>query len=621
MKVKLMLDKHEFQAKPTGFETGGIQKRIAQTEIEIEELANGLCHGYTCKPALLIGSKSADWIEQQVFMLDFDHGTTVGEQLITAEQLGITPVFLYTSFSHTEQEHRFRMVFINDSIITDVEKRNKLQSTLIHLFDKSDKVTFDCTRIFYGGCGHTPISPNYEARINADEIISKHYKPEYDISKPVKKAKIKEKSIDKENIKVASNDDYLANVQAIKELNVRRMREIVGTSLKGVPNKEDNLLSGTPNSGGRVVLRSLNELYDYINAIDLCAFLGVEEGYFINCILPNHDDDNPSAHIFTTKDGTQVYKCFGCGKALTIIALVEILAKTTRRRSIEFIKRVYNIELIESDWMREQREIMRENVYYLDTEEFKIEFPNLSKLIRTRKIHLKALITYFSQLISEELQVDNKPLFFSGYPKLLDVCGINQNKRVKLSQSLTLFHLLNLIEKIEPTKLPKDQLNKAKHISAKYGFKKLTNFYQFNEYGYLLLEESEEIAKELIAKNISIKGISREYIMRTFGTELADKVFPQYKFENHRGNGVTKKSDEMTMKISEALLEVITNQGYIRECDLKVSDKIETQWKKSIQEILDAYGLVRVRATKSNKEKYNIPEDIPYQSFVIVKAE
>ena len=160
MTVEVMLDIQKFNKKPRGYETGGLQKRICRTEIEIEDLANGLCNGMTCKPALLNGTKSADWIQQQVFMLDFDHDTTIEKELQNCNRLGIQPVFGYTSFSHSEEEHHFRLVFLTDEVITDVDKRNKLQITLIKTFDKSDKVTFDCTRIFYGGKGKSPIQPN-----------------------------------------------------------------------------------------------------------------------------------------------------------------------------------------------------------------------------------------------------------------------------------------------------------------------------------------------------------------------------------------------------------------------------------------------------------------------------
>jgi len=632
MIVKLMLDTKKFDNKPTGYETGALQKRISQTEIEIEDLAIGLCNGMTCKPALLNGTKSVDWIQQQVFTLDFDHDTTIKRELDNCNRLGITPVFGYTSFSHSEEEHHFRLVFVTDEVITDVDKRNKLQITLIKTFDKSDKVTFDCTRIFYGGKGKSPIQPNYDARINADDIIAKYYKEEYDVSKPVKNNKKKVIS------KVTTlNDDYMNNVNAIKELDVDRLRSLITPQLKGDSNKEYTLLSlslssknnhqelkDDPNkeytllSGSHYSLpfNNENDLYNYINSIDLCDFLNIDEGYAINCILPNHEDNEPSAYIWRTQDGTQIYKCFGCGKALTIIGLVEELAQCKRSKAIEFIKSVYGIVLKESDWIVEQKEIMRQNALYLDTEEFKIQFPNISKLIRTRKVHLKMMLIYFSQFITDDVKVDGKPLFFSGYSKLMEVCGI-KGSRTRLSQSLTLFILLNMLDKVELDKIPEKELNKAKSISAKYGFKKLTNFYQFEEYGCMTLKDSENIAKSLIDNNISLKGLSREYVLRTFGTELADKVYPQYKYENKRGT--SNKSDDFTLRISEYILETIKKKRYILEKDVKVNGKVETQWKKSIQEILDNYGLVRVRASKVNKEKYNLPADIPYQSFVICR--
>ncbi len=75
----------------------------------------------------------------------------------------------------------------------------------------------------------------------------------------------------------------------------------------------------------------------------------------------------------------------------------------------------------------------------------------------------------------------------------------------------------------------------------------------------------------------------------------------------------------MTLKLSEKVLDTIKKKGYILEKDVRGKGKIEVQWKKSIQEILDTYGLVKVKASKDIKERYNIPAEIPYQSFVIVK--
>jgi len=44
----------------------------------------------------------------------------------------------------------------------------------------------------------------------------------------------------------------------------------------------------------------------------------------------------------------------------------------------------------------------------------------------------------------------------------------------------------------------------------------------------------------------------------------------------------------------------------------------ELQWKRSIQQILNVGKFKKVKASKRNKEQYNIPDSINYQSYVIV---
>ena len=628
MKVKLMLDTKKFDNKPTGFETGGVQKRISQTEIEIEDLAIGLCNGMTCKPALLNGTKSVDWVQQQVFALDFDHDTTIEKELQNCNRLGIQPVFGYTSFSHSEEEHHFRLVFLTDEVITDVDKRNKLQITLIKTFDKSDKVTFDCTRIFYGGKGKFPIQPNYDARINADDIIEKYYKDEYTIKDKPKSIKSKKK-VTSEN--PLTNIDYMQNIDAIKSLNVDKLKGLIG-KLKVTPNKEDinNLLLSGGISSYEVeskqiqefepshIFKSENDLYTYINHINLGEYLGIYDNT-VSCILPDHEDNTPSAHIYYTDDGTPIYKCFGCGSARTITTITEELANCTRREAIEFIKKVYNIELVQSDWTIEQKQLLIDCANYLDTTDFKETFPELAKVIRIRKLHIQKMLIHFTQYVNEDLQINGKPLFFASYNTLMEVCDVKKDNKSSFTKSITLFTLLNMLDKVELNCIPVEELNKAKHISAKYGFKKLTNFYQFGEYGFKQFKDSERMAKVLIENNFSLKGLSREYVLRTFGIEVADKVYPQYRYENKKGTSI--KSDKLTLKLSEKVLDTIKKKGYILEKDVRGKGKIEVQWKKSIQEILDTYGLVKVKASKDIKEKYNIPAEIPYQSFIIVPVE
>lgn len=194
-----------------------------------------------------------------------------------------------------------------------------------------------------------------------------------------------------------------------------------------------------------------------------------------------------------------------------------------------------------------------------------------------------------------------------------------------LSQSLTLFALLNMVTKLQIEDIPEKELNKAREIAAQYHLKKLTGFYSFEEYGTLLFEQSEDIANTLKENNITLKGLSREYIIRTFGPALADKVYPQYRNENRKGNSI--KSDQHTLDITECLFYLLDKKGYATEKEIvhmlgdKYSyDQTEVQIKKSLQEIMLSYGLVRVKASKANKQKYGITDDeISYQSNIICR--
>ncbi|WP_455714113.1 hypothetical protein [Anaerosporobacter sp.] len=356
----------------------------------------------------------------------------------------------------------------------------------------------------------------------------------------------------------------MENIDAIKSLNVDRLRVLIG-KLKTNTDRRRLLISSllVLHFSSPTIVKSEKDLYTFINHIDLGEYLGIFDNT-VNCILPDHQDNTPSAHIYYTDDGTPIYKCFGCNSARTITTITEELANCTHSEAINFIKNVYDIELVQSDWTLQQKQLLIDCANYLDTTDFKETFPELNKMIRTRKLHLQKMLIHFTQYVNEDLQVDGKPLFFASYNTLMDVCEIKDKTR--LSQSIILFTLLNMLDKVQLSEIPTDELNKAKHISAKYGFKKLTNFYQFGEYGFKQFKDSEKIAITMKENNISLKGLSREYVLRTFGTEIADKTFPQYKYENKKGT--SHKSDKATLKIADKVLETIENRGYILEKDI-----------------------------------------------------
>ena len=632
-KIQCMYFNHRFKEKPQGKECGWLQKSLIQTSISIEDLANALVHGVSFKPAVLTGgNKSENWTQQQLFGLDFDNGTSIEEAYNKVMSLGITPCFVYTTFSHKEEHHKFRMVFCNDIVITNEYTRDTLQATLMGVIGGIDEVCFNRDRLFFGGKGHVVLYPNYDARINAEAIIEKYWNADYtryiSNSMPKKKQKIVCKDRKGNDVKINEKNNVMnenLNVKAISTLDVTLLQELLGlVEVKGELIKKTSFISSpftqdadtTANTtdeikDGTYHFSSEAEVYEYINSIDLHEYLGVPSGKFC-CILPTHEDTDPSAHIYITDDGTQLYKCFGCNQARTIISITEQLARCKRHEAINFIKKVYHIDYKPSEWVEHQRQLMVDSALYLDSQEFKETFPQINKLIRIRKTDIQKILLHMTKYISEDMQLDGKPLFFASLPNLMKVC--ERNSKPILSQSITLFALLNMLNKVELNCIPKEELKRAKQISAKYGFKKIVNFYQVEEYGFTSLEDSEKIANTLLNNNITLKGLSREYVLRTFGVDLANKVFPQYKFENQKGT--SEKSDNLTNAIALKVMNAIERNGYILEKDINTNGNIGIQWKKSIQEIIDSYGLKKVKANKQLKEQYHI-ESGGYPNIIV----
>ena len=179
-KIKCMLFEHKFSEKPQRSEVGWVQTNIKETDISIEDLANELIQGASFKPAVLVGGNRAEnWFQQQLFVLDFDGGTEIEEAYNNAVELGIKPCFMYTTFSHTEKHHKFRMIFCSDKVITDGNLRDKLQATLMGIMEGSDKVCFNRDRLFFGGRGPNVIHTDFDARINAKTVIDKYWDIEF----------------------------------------------------------------------------------------------------------------------------------------------------------------------------------------------------------------------------------------------------------------------------------------------------------------------------------------------------------------------------------------------------------------------------------------------------------
>ena len=620
--IKCMYFNHRFKDKPQGKQCGWVQKSLTQVNITIENLADALVHGASFKPGVLAGgNKAENWIEQQLFGLDFDDGIRIEEAYNKVISLGITPCFMYTTFSHKEEHHKFRMIFCNDTVITDGNIRDKLQATLMGTIGGIDEVCFNRDRLFFGGKGHTVLYPDYDTRINAEAIIEKYWNDEFEQyisnAKPKSKKKkdntvagIKNKATD--TAKERTTYENL-NVKAIKEHDIEYLRKILAHDPIEFENK--------------------NEFWDYIySELDIAELIDIDDPRSFCCVL--HDDHNPSANIFTTQNGVQKYRCCSENLTLNIKQLIELLGDfKSEYKAIQFIMNIYNLSIKESQWSIEQRENIDLMISNITLNKFKELCPQADKNIKYAKdTFLMMLSIARNNVYSEKFSNDDGEIvFFVTNKKLADYLGKgNSQKKIdKVSKYIKMLIYHDLIRILDDEQIPKELLFKAiKYSGTDKRQGNHVSFYAIPSWVIQQLSTIENNGVRWKEKGYRIAGVSFDMFYRSEGFDVAASIYPQYKKKkNEYGEIVnrttTKASDERTLKISEVILQCIQRKGYCTEKEVVYIlgnkyryEVTETQIKRCLNEIMDSYGLKKVKANKVLKEQYHIKSD-GYPNIII----
>lgn len=159
--LTLNIDSVAYEIKPDKKQVGEIQNRIGgcKRNVTVEQFIQAIENGTSFKAAALNGNKNADWQSQQVFALDIDnddasikkHGLLTPEEACNRfSDLGVPPVFYYSSFSSTEEKPKFRLIFIVKNPVTDIRVRNAIQMALMNIMPEADKACKDLSRLFFG---------------------------------------------------------------------------------------------------------------------------------------------------------------------------------------------------------------------------------------------------------------------------------------------------------------------------------------------------------------------------------------------------------------------------------------------------------------------------------------
>ena len=180
-KIRLHIDPIGIEEKADEREWGRISRRVLKKdsikEVTVAQLAQKLRTGHTVCPAILDGSKAADWQEQQVFMVDIDNADQGHPQLSQEQALRIcddyelSPVISYQTFSHSDKCPKFRLVFITDDAINDPDIRCAIVERLVSIFPQSDRACTNANRLFLG-TNKEVVLHSKNARISVENILA-----------------------------------------------------------------------------------------------------------------------------------------------------------------------------------------------------------------------------------------------------------------------------------------------------------------------------------------------------------------------------------------------------------------------------------------------------------------
>lgn len=175
-KLKLSLNKHLFnKSRPHGDQY--LAEGFEPVEITIHELANAVSEGVAYSSQFADSYRNAgNFLASDVLSLDFDGGITVDEMLQNAlvkEHASL----LYTTISHIDEAHRFRLVFILPRTI-ECPNEMKWATKALSLRLGSDPASTDAAHYFAGSQGcHTKLLDGSISPILLDELIEDGRKP------------------------------------------------------------------------------------------------------------------------------------------------------------------------------------------------------------------------------------------------------------------------------------------------------------------------------------------------------------------------------------------------------------------------------------------------------------
>lgn len=646
MKVKVRVSNKAFACKEHAVEhTGGFKYGWAATDISvtIQELAEKWLAGYSILPAKMRGKKSEDdnWISQQVFAVDFDNENgdkervsddcyiNHAEALEMARQAGLSPAFIYSSFSSTETHQKFRMVFILDEEVNARQQHNEVTARLYSAFMKGGYIIVDIkcsdlSRIYYGG----------------KEILYSDYTAVTKLSQVMRLG--------------VANVHCISRLRSKRDIDGKRMNDYIPVSLmhseevRGVTTPAMTaLISGDPHKLREVIHNRVDstyyirentgtvhtniDLYRVIKQYPLHQILGVPLNVAFRCIVHGHKDTHPSANVQLRKDGTYAYFCHGCygeGNGQSLIDLIMEATECGIWETVTFAEVALDINLQTEHQIKCRRRCDR-ILRFIDSPSFRTGKWEPLYLHMKRK---KILGHYRYYVEQSALYAPSQPMLCEGIPTLYQsiretadrmndysfayCSGIDKNSVTRKRNELADLGLIG-----KSTNLDHPAFAKAKEYQLRQGNEFHKEFLFIPD----LLTDILGFALEQIslAKGAGerVKYRTKASVLTARGEDASNRIFTQ-----SAGRVLSKyHSDFISFMMRTALR--LCNKGWTTEEEI-VEEIMLTSKHRRVKSLVgqfrpfltngDSFTLELVN--KELRNKLDLPESLPTRKKIIVKV-
>ena len=183
MKIACNIDRTRYREKPEPEQIRKIQCNLeTPQEIDVQDLFSVICSGGSFRTAAIRGNSDKGFISQQLFAVDIDNAKdkapipeadrlTPEQAIDRARAAGLTPNFIYPTFSDSPALRKYRILFLLDVPIIEIGLRGRIADYITNVFGvAADSKCRNPARLFFG-TDKPPILTNIDNINQIERII------------------------------------------------------------------------------------------------------------------------------------------------------------------------------------------------------------------------------------------------------------------------------------------------------------------------------------------------------------------------------------------------------------------------------------------------------------------